>query len=212
MSNHSSPSLFAQAKSGDPDAIALLLESCASQVAGRIRPKIGTVWQSSFSVEDVMQITFVEAFQQFGRFEGAEERSLVAWLTKIASNNLQDAIRGLERDKRPSPKQREHAAATDETYVTLVEQLGADTTTISSKAAREEMRQLLDAALRKLPTDYGTAIRLYDLQGLSGPEVATQMGRSRGAVHMLRSRGLEQLRKHLGAASNFFTLGDSPLP
>ena len=200
--------LIQKAKSGDADSIAAVLEDCAEQVAGRVRPRIGAVWQSLLSVEDVMQITFVESFQQFGRFEGNDRRSVIAWLTKIAMNNLQDAIRGLERDKRPSPKKRQHAAVTDETYVTLVEQMGADTTTISSKAARKELQRLLEASLQKLPADYATAIRLYDLQNMSGPEVSEQMGRSRGAVHMLRSRGLEQLRKQLGAATNFFTHGD----
>lgn len=200
--------LLDHAKAGDQSALADLLEIHAAQVAGRIRPQIGNQWQSMVSVDDVMQITFLEAFLQFTRFTGEDERSLVAWLTRIATNNLQDAIRGLQRDKRPPPSKRQHALASDDTYISLVEQMAADTTTISSKAAREEMQRLLQIAMQHLPEDYAAVIRLYDLQGLTGPEVGAQMGRSRGAVHMLRSRALEQLRELLGAESNFFTFSD----
>ncbi|MEM7313434.1 MAG: RNA polymerase sigma factor [Planctomycetota bacterium] len=203
-----SSQLISLARSGDPSAIATLLEAHAEKVANRIRPQIGAQWQSMVQVDDVMQVTFLEAFLQFTKFTGEDERSLEAWLTRIAKNNLQDAIRGLQRDKRPPPSKRQHAAATEDTYISLVEQMGADTTTISSKAARDEVQRLMDKALGQLPEDYATVVRLYDLQGISGPEVGAQMGRSRGAIHMLRSRAHTQLREILGAESNFFTFAE----
>ncbi len=203
-----SSKLIELARNGDQSALVDLLESHAVQVANRIRPQIGAQWQSMVQVDDVMQVTFLEAFLQFSRFRGEDDRSLVAWLSRIATNNLQDAIRGLQRDKRPPPSKRQHAAASEDTYLSLVEQMGADTTTISSKAAREEVQRLMDGALKQLPDDYATVIRLYDLQGISGPEVGAQMGRSRGAIHMLRSRAHEQLRELLGAESNFFSFAD----
>ncbi len=197
--------LLRRARDGDRSALADLLESHADQVAHRLQGQIGQSWQSMLSTEDIMQVTFLEAFLEFGKFAGADQRSVAAWLTRIATNNLQDAIRGLQRDKRPPPSKRLQAAADQDTCLSLVEQMGADTTTISSKAARQEMERYLNRALAKLPADYATVLRLYDLQGLSGPEVAEQMGRSRGSIHMLRSRALTHLREILGAESNFFS-------
>ena len=197
--------LLFRAKQGDRDALADLLEHAGSQVAGRLHGSIGRQWQSVLSVDDVMQVSFLEAFLEFDRHEGTDVDSLVAWLTRIATNNLQDAIRGLQRDKRPPPSKRVQQLAPEDTYLTLVEQMGADTTTITSKAARSEAKRLLESSLQKLPRDYATVLRLYDLEGLSGHEVGEQLQRSRGAVHMLRSRALQHLRELLGAESNFFS-------
>ena len=48
-------------------------------------------------------------------------------------------------------------------------------------------------------------IRLYDLEGRPIAEVAAEMGRSSGAVHMLRARAHDRLRELLGPESAFFT-------
>ena len=50
-----------------------------------------------------------------------------------------------------------------------------------------------------------TVVRLYDIEGRSGPEVATTMGRSRGAVVMLRARAHDRLAELLGSGSKFFS-------
>ena len=41
-------------------------------------------------------------------------------------------------------------------------------------------------------------MELYDLEGKSIQEVAEEMGRTQGAIWMLRSRALRHLGKHLG--------------
>ncbi len=65
--------------------------------------------------------------------------------------------------------------------------------------------------LAKLPPDYATVIRLYDLQGKPIAEVAADLGRSEGAVYMLRARTHDRLRELLPGESKFFSaVGDSP--
>jgi RNA polymerase sigma factor (sigma-70 family) len=59
----------------------------------------------------------------------------------------------------------------------------------------------VDEALRKLPADYEQVLRLYELDGLSAPEVGQRMGRSHGAVRMLLARARECLGHTLGSAS-----------
>ena len=81
----------------------------------------------------------------------------------------------------------------------------AVTATPSRIAARGEARKILDSALVMLPPDYGTVIHLYDLEGRTASEVAERMGRSEGAVYMVRTRAHERLRAILGSSSRFFS-------
>src|SRR5690606_30279651 len=124
-----------------------------------------------------------------------------AWLQRIAENNLRDAIRGLQRHKRPQPSNRIDTPATADSTWELYAHLGVTTTTPSRYATREERLQHLNAALESLPDDYGQVIRLYDLESLPIAEVCQRMNRSSGAVHMLRARAHSRLRELLGSES-----------
>jgi len=155
--------------------------------------------------DDVLQVTYVEAVMDIGRFQPRHEGSFLAWLTLLAENNLRDAIKELDRAKRPSPRKRVESGATDESYVALVELMGATLTTPSIQAAKGEIRTALDAALDRLPPDYSRVIRLYDLGGRSVEDVSTDMGKSQGAVFMLRARAHERLKQVIGRESQFFS-------
>ena len=195
----------ARAIRGDREALSALLDSCGDQVAQRLGGEIGGQWRSVLDIDDVMQVTFIEAFLQIGQFTGSDTRSFSAWLGRIAENNLRDAIRELQCEKRPQPDKRAHSPPGHDSYITLIERVSGSTTTVSRKAGRREVNDLLDAALKKLPADYERVLRLYDLEGLSGPEVAEKMGRRRGAVHMLRARAMVRLGELLGSESKFFS-------
>lgn len=197
--------LVPRAVSGDRKALSSLLDRCGDQIARRLGGEIGQQWRSVLDVEDVMQVTFVEAFLQIGKFTGSDARSFSAWLGRIAQNNLRDAIRELQCAKRPQPAKRVHSAPTRDSHTTLIERVGGSISTPSHKAARIEGKELLEAALQRLPEDYANVLRLYDLEGLSGPEVAERMGRRRGAVHMLRARALARLGDLLGPESDFYS-------
>lgn len=195
-----------KAAAGDRDALTALLGTHGSEVRRRIASRIGAHWRSSIDEDDVLQVTYVEAFLRIGAYASRGEGSFLSWLTQIADNNLRDAIRGLERMKRPDPRKRitAPAAATD-SYASLVEILGVTSTTPSRHAARHEVVSALDKALEALPRDYAQVIRLYDLQGRDIAEVCTELGKSSGAVYMLRARAHDRLREQMGGASQFFT-------
>jgi RNA polymerase sigma factor (sigma-70 family) len=125
-------------------------------------------------------------------------------LQRIAENNLRDAIRGLQRQKRPQPSQRVAVPAGADSAVDLLAQLGVTTTSPSRHAVRDERVTRLQAALEALPEDYARVVRLYDLQGWSIGEVCRDLQRSAGAVHMLRARAHDRLRQLLGPESGWF--------
>ena len=80
-------------------------------------------------------------------------------------------------------------------------------TTPSAAAAGNEIRSALASVLERLPPDYATVIKLYDLQGRSASELAAELNRSEGAVYMLRARAHDRLRDLLPSESKFFSVG-----
>ncbi|MCG8407745.1 MAG: sigma-70 family RNA polymerase sigma factor [Phycisphaerales bacterium] len=193
---------LAAGRGGDWDAVERLLEAAAPSIREAI--EIGPTWQGMIDADDVMQVTYMEAFTRFGQFAGNNQRSFSVWLRQIAKNNLRDAIRSLEREKRPSPRRRVQAQSED-SCVDLCTMMGVTSKTPSSVVSAEEARSLIDQALSRMPERYAKALRLFDLEGLTGPEVAEQLGCSRVTAFMLRSRARDLLRELLGSTSNYFS-------
>jgi len=193
------------AAGGDAAALRTLLQRYGPRVGGEIESQIGARWQSLLDAEGVMQVTYLEAFLQAGQLEGRDSGAFTGWLRRIANNTLRDAIRELSRAKRPESGQRLSPPVGEDSYVALVELLGHTTTTPSRHAAQAELGQTVNRTLDRLPPDYQTVIRLYDLEGQPIQQVADTMQRSPGAVHMMRARAHDQLRTLLGAEASFFS-------
>lgn len=199
--------LIDRAAEGDEDALAELLGRYSGDVRNHIKHSIGKHWQSSLDEDDVMQVTFVEAFSHIHALQNRTEQGFTAWLRRIADNNLRDAIRALEADKRPDPRKRAQAARSASTSAAFIEMLGATNTTPSRVMAQDEAESAMDRALKALPSDYATVIRMYDLQGKSIEETAATLNKSHGAVYMMRARAHDRLRDLMGSPSQFFSQG-----
>ena len=199
--------LVKRASGGDEESLCTLLSHYGPIVRDRLKPKIGAQWRTALDEDDVMQVTYLEGFLLIAQFRYRGPGSFLAWLSQVAENNLRDALRGLQAAKRPNPKRRvqvsKHAA--ESSFVALVELLGATDSTPSRAAARDESEQMIEQTLSALPPDYERVVRLYDLESRSAQEVAEQLGRSTGAIYMLRARAHERMRGELGNASQFFT-------
>jgi RNA polymerase sigma-70 factor (ECF subfamily) len=199
--------LLIKARSGDTGALAAILEACAPQVRARIEGRISPQLRSSLDVDDVLQVTFIEVVTRIGRFTSGGVNGFVAWVIRLAENNLIDAIRSLEAAKRPDPSRRVDRVGSGmyESMVALVDMLSGTLTTASQHVARSEAVELLEAALKSLPRDYERVVRMYDLEGRPVEEVAAALGRSEGAIFMLRARAHERLREAMGPAERFFS-------
>jgi RNA polymerase sigma-70 factor (ECF subfamily) len=198
--------LLKAAAEGNGEALAALLREHGPVVRRRLH--IDPIWQAVLDPADVMQVTYLEAFLRIDHLQARTTESFVAWLTQLAQNNLRDGIKELERQKRPNPRQRVRPTSFAESASTLLSQLCvAPSKTPSRAAATKEAAEVLTQALAKLPPPYAEALRLHDLEGRAVAEVAEAMGRSRGAVCMLRLRALDQLRSLMGSESKFFSDG-----
>ena len=190
---------------GDVKALERLIALHHKELRQGLEEKIARRHRAVLAADDVLQVTYTEAFLRIGQFSPDGRGSFEGWLTRGAENNLKDAIRALEREKR-LPRDRRIVRDSDaESYTTLLASLSASGTTPTRHASREEAKAIIDAALDELPPDYGKVIRLYDLEGLPIDEVAKSLDRRRGAVHMLKARAHERLRELLGDPTRFFS-------
>ncbi len=197
--------LLHRAISGDAEALTKLLEEHGPSVRRHVECNLDRVWRTAVDVDDVMQITYLEAFLRIRQFQTSGPGAFAAWLKRIAENNFRDALRELQRAKRPNPRRRAQPTPSDDSSLLLLEAVGFTSTTPSRDAARSEANRFLEAALQTLPADYETVVRRCDLAGEPVADVAATLGRSAGAVHMLRARAHDRLREALGTASQFFT-------
>lgn len=198
--------LLAAARRGDREALIALLEQVGPVVRSRVEPKISRAMRSSVDADDVMQVTYLEAVLKLPTFTAGGIQGFVAWLSRMAENNLIDAVRSLEAAKRPDPRKQIRPGPGQDTRSFLVEALGMTYTTPSVVAKRNEANGYLEDALGRLPPAYARVIRLYDLEGKSPAEVAEDLGKSEGAVFMLRARAHERLKEVLGSESRFFSV------
>lgn len=152
-----------------------------------------------------MQVSYLDAYLHFDRFLGSNRDALRIWLQRIARNNLIDAIRALECEKRPSPRKRVQPASSRDGHGGLEALMGVVSKTPGRLASAAEARQAIRQALAGLPPRYAEVLRLFDLEGLTGPEVAERLGCSRVTAFMLRARARDALRDALGTASRFLS-------
>jgi RNA polymerase sigma factor (sigma-70 family) len=193
--------LLESAIRGDRDAMTALLEQFSRPLRVHVSRNFDAKWQSVLDVDDVLQVTYMEAFDGIAGFAPTSDASFVNWLYRLADNNIRDAVRYLDAAKRPSPDQCLRPSDESEASLNLVESLGVQSTTPSRVAAAREACDLLRMALDELPPDYQEVVRRFDLAQEEPKEIAASLGRSVGAVYMLRARAHDRLSRILPAIS-----------
>ncbi len=186
----------ARAAAGDAEALEALLREHGPRVRAGL--SIGARLRRELDPDDVMQVTYLEAYLRVGALRESTERAFAAWLARVAENNLRDAVRGLERDRRGGAERRVTRGADGEGARTLLARVAASTTTAGSAAARRDAGERLRDAVARLPRSYREVVQACDLDERPVREVAAERGTTPGAVHMVRSRAHERLRELLG--------------
>ena len=157
-----------RAKAGERDALRELYERYADNVFSYVR----TIIHDEHEAEDVTQHVFTKLLTKIDRYE---ERSVpfAAWLLRIARNCAIDHVRGNRDDLlRGGSRGRE---------LRLRGRRGG-------APARDRRRVAL------LPEGQRRVVVLRHVVGLSPREIASQMGKSEGAVHTLHHRARRAMR------------------
>jgi RNA polymerase sigma factor (sigma-70 family) len=170
--------LVAACATGDRTARALLFERHVDAVhrfIARMRSS------DADSVDDLVQATFVAAFDAAARYRGAHVKS---WLYGIAAN----LVRGYARRE----IRRKHALSV---VAELSEAHGEVHTTDAALVAR------LPGAIAELPHDLRAALVLIDLEGERGIDAAAALGVPEGTLWRRVFNARRALRLALGGES-----------
>jgi RNA polymerase sigma-70 factor, ECF subfamily len=133
------------------------------------------------AAEDATSQVFTKVLQALPSYHARERTSFAAWLFVIAHNVAADAVR---RNRPHDPLD----PAWDEV------DLGPS---VEETVVAMEEAHSVRGLLQRLPADQRRAMELR-LAGLTGPEIATVLGRSHRAVKMLQFRAIGTLRTLLG--------------
>ncbi len=174
----------ARVQAGDSDAF----EELVRRHGRRVYRTLAGILRQAADIEDAVQDTFVKAFRNIGEFQGRS--SFATWLTRIAVNAGLQRLRGHKdlESLDASPR------TLDEFRPRLVQPWQEDPENAYSK---EEMRELILKALRKVPLKYRVVVMLRDLQQLSTAETASVLGLQISAVKARLFRGRLMLREAL---------------
>lgn len=193
-----------QTQAGSPaprmsdDELSARLSACADALIAVVAPDVPERHQALISAEDVVQQTFVDVFSDARRFVPESEGAFFRYLRTIARNNLIEVIRALDTAKRGGRRRRATSDGQEPGF-DLLHVLAPAATALGPlpTAARREAVEAVRAAVAALPEAWRRAVELYDLELRDISEIAAILGRSPGAVHLLRNRAFARLRTPL---------------
>lgn len=158
--------------------------------------QVDTWLQQRVDASDLVQKTMLDAVDRKDQFHGDSDAELLAWLRRILTNNLIDAIRYHGRAKRDVARDRSLDEDITKSF-RRVDALAATQSSPSQKAVTNDQLLRLPAALEKLPGAQREAIVMHHLQGSKLSEIATALGRSEAAIAGLLHRGMRRLHQLL---------------
>lgn len=148
---------------------------------------IRSVLTSDTEAEDVLQETWVRAYEHLGQFEG--RAGFATWATRIAYH---EALARARAGKRWTPVENPEGEIMPE-----VSRRKSSTETPEAQAIRGQLGRLLQSAVDALPETYRTVFVLREVEQLSTTETADSLGLSEEAVKTRLHRSRALLRREL---------------
>ena len=171
--------LVAQARTGDAQAFSELV----SRYERKIYRLAKNITQNNEDAEDVLQDTFLKAYEHLDSFQGNSK--FYTWIVRIAVNEALMKLRKRKSDRTvPLDEPMDLGEETVEREIAVWED------NPEQRYSREEMQQILNDAVDTLKPDFRTVFALRDIEELSTEETAEALGISIPAVksRLLRAR------------------------
>src|SRR5664280_396640 len=147
--------LVMQARDGDSIAFSELVR----RYEGKIFRLAQHVTQNREDAEDVLQETFMKAYEHLDQFKG--DSKFYTWIVRIAVNQALMKLRRRKTDK---------SVSLDETIDTgedtIVREIAAWGEDPEQRFSREELGEILSAAIQSLESPYRSVFALRDMEGL----------------------------------------------
>ena len=178
--------LVAQAREGAAGSFSELVR----RYEGKIFRLAQHVTQNREDAEDVLQETFMKAYEHLDQFQGNSK--FYNWIVRIAVNQALMKLRRRKTDK---------SVSLDETIDTgedtMVREIAAWDEDPEQRFSREELGGILDTAVQSLEPPYRSVFTLRDIDELSTEETAEALDLSVPAVKSRLLRARLQLREKL---------------
>jgi len=178
--------LVAQSREGDGRAFGELVRRYESKIFRLAQH----VTQNREDAEDVLQETFLKAYEHLDQFQGAAK--FYTWIVRIAVNQALMKLRRRRTDKSVSLDE-----AIDTGEDTIVREVAAWDENPEQKFSRAEFGHILDEAIQSLEPPYRSVFVLRDIDELSTEDTAEVLGLSIPAVKSRLLRARLQLREKL---------------
>ena len=174
--------LVQHAQQGDVGAFSKLTNHYRERLEGLVRVRLGERLQAALELEDIVQESFLRAFQSIHDFSWRGEESFLRWLGGISNHVLQEEAK---RQKLRSASPLEYDVSHDQPSQSTVQR-------------REERFDRLEKALENLSPDHRRVVLLARVERLPLKEVALRMNRTRDAARQLLWRALQELKANFG--------------
>ncbi len=172
-----------QAREGDPEAFRALFDGHRQQVFALAYRYL----RNRTDAEDVLQETFIKAYNGLPGYDPAKGLSFAAWLNRICVNASIDAMRR-SKVRETGPLGPEEAAAMS---------APSHSSDPERSARSAEIREKIDQALARLTPTQRMVFTLRHYQEYTTREIAQALQSSEGSVKKPLFRAVGLLRKHL---------------
>jgi len=178
--------LVAKAREGDLTAFNELVQRYDRKIFRLAKH----ITQNDEDAEDILQETFLKAFEHLGDFHG--QSKFYTWIVRIAVNESLMKLR-----KRKSDRTVPLDEPVDTGEDTVVREIAVWEENPEQRYSREELAKILDEAVDGLRPAFRTVFVLRDIEELSTEETAEALGISVPAVKSRLLRARLQLREKL---------------
>ncbi len=185
MDRTESTQLLRSAKAGSDRAMNLLLDRVAGRLLSLIRLRMGPGLRAHLESQDILQAALVKAFQRIETFEQSDTSSLMAWLARIAANEIRDQADYHRRQRRDAGRVVNVEGGIDRVTVQV--------RSLVSGLILDESVKRLERALESLDEQHREIIVLRKYEELSFREIGERLGKSPDACRMLLARALSAL-------------------
>lgn len=192
MNHDQTTALLRQARTGSEEALDLLYRRYADRLLATIRLRMGPELRGQLESRDLLQSCLMKSFESIDQFEQAHEGSLMAWLSRIAENEIRDQIKFQRRQRRDARRN----LPIDEAAKPLEQKVRSSL----SRVILGERTREVERALETLSPEYREVILLRKLEEHGWEEIGRRMGKSPDACRMLLARAMTALTLELGAA------------
>jgi RNA polymerase sigma-70 factor (ECF subfamily) len=191
------PALLARMQAGDDGAF----ETCVRAYSGQLLAVARRILSHEEDARDAVQDAFLSAFKGIGRFEGLSR--IGTWLHRIVVNAALSRLR--TRQRRPEMSIEDMLPHFGEGEHQIDPPTPWKTTSVAI-LQRQEMRDVVQGCINRLPETYRIVLLLRDIEGLSTEEAAQMLDTTIGVVKTRLHRARQALRTLLAP---YFREGDS---